>query len=186
MQNALIYVFGDRMTGKSSMIKKWKNETVQQFGYRPTKGISTTHHEMFIHDELYNVKIRETNAKDERDGDRVVLKGDKQHQLLENNNIPVFIYILFDVTKRRSFESIENFWIPFIQAHNLPMTSITIVANKIDIILHREVMEDEGRNYAEEHGFDYMEFSIYLDENGDIVKKVDSDIDLNYSYGCLW
>ena len=26
MQNALIYVFGDRMTGKSSMIKKWKNE----------------------------------------------------------------------------------------------------------------------------------------------------------------
>ena len=130
MQYGLLYVFGDPNTCKTTMIKQWKEEKISLAEYRPTKGISTTYNKMIIKDEEYNVKIKETNGQDERDGDRVVLIGDRKHRLKENNNIPVFIYILFDVTRRETFQSIDNFWIPFIQDHQLTAVSTTIIGTK--------------------------------------------------------
>jgi small GTP-binding protein len=60
------------------------------------------------------------------------------------------IVFVFDITKRKSFEAIKDFWYNETQnnADNNPI--LAIVGNKIDLYNNRDIDIDEGQVYADE------------------------------------
>lgn len=66
--------------------------------------------------------------------------------------------VVYDVTQRTSFESVEK-WINQTKQHTDPNISLILVANKIDLAATREVTKEEGEAKAQTLGIPYLETS---------------------------
>ena len=68
------------------------------------------------------------------------------------------ILLLYDVTDRRSFESIRN-WVSQIQQHADVNVNKILVGNKCDMLDEKVVSTEEGQKLAREFGMDFFECS---------------------------
>lgn len=68
------------------------------------------------------------------------------------------ILLLYDVTDRRSFESIRN-WIGQIQQHADVHVNKILVGNKCDMLDEKVVSTEEGQKLAKEYGIGFYEAS---------------------------
>ena len=66
------------------------------------------------------------------------------------------ILLVYDVTDRRSFDSIRN-WISQIQQHADVSVNKILVGNKCDITEEKVVSTAEGQKLADEYGIDFWE-----------------------------
>lgn len=74
------------------------------------------------------------------------------------------IVLVYDVTDRRSFESIRN-WISQIQQHADVHVNKILVGNKCDMLDEKVVSTEEGKRLAEEFGMEFWETSAKNDIN---------------------
>lgn len=74
------------------------------------------------------------------------------------------IVLVYDVTDRRSFESIRN-WISQIQQHADVHVNKILVGNKCDMVDEKVVSTEEGKKLAKEFGMDFWEASAKNDTN---------------------
>lgn len=74
------------------------------------------------------------------------------------------ILLVYDVTDRRSFESIRN-WISQIQQHADVHVNKILVGNKCDMLHEKVVSTEEGQKLAKEFGIDFWECSAKNDIN---------------------
>lgn len=74
------------------------------------------------------------------------------------------ILLVYDVTDRRSFESIRN-WISQIQQHADVHVNKILVGNKCDMLDEKVVSTEEGQRLAKEFGVDFFECSAKNDIN---------------------
>ena len=86
------------------------------------------------------------------------------------------IILIYDVTDRRTFESIRN-WVSIIREVAAEKVTIYLVANKIDMKENRKVEREEGEKLAKELGLPFMEVSakdgINVDEIfEDLVERI--------------
>lgn len=72
--------------------------------------------------------------------------------------------LLYDVTRRRTFLSIDR-WKDEAFENAGREIPLVVVANKIDLVDSRAVSSKEGKDYAKEHGFIYVESSALTGEN---------------------
>jgi len=72
--------------------------------------------------------------------------------------------LVYDVTDRRSFESIRN-WISQIQQHADVHVNKILVGNKCDMTDEKVVSTEEGQKLAKEFGIDFWEASAKNDIN---------------------
>ena len=72
--------------------------------------------------------------------------------------------LLYDVTRRRTFLNIDR-WKEEAFVNIGKEIPIVLVANKIDLVDSRVVIEKDGKAYAKEHGFIYVESSALTGEN---------------------
>mmetsp|Transcript_14655 Transcript_14655/g.20919 ORF Transcript_14655/g.20919 Transcript_14655/m.20919 type:complete len:206 (+) Transcript_14655:145-762(+) len=68
------------------------------------------------------------------------------------------IVLVYDVTDRRSFESIRN-WISQIQQHADVHVNKILVGNKCDMLDEKVVSSEEGQKLAKEFGMEFWESS---------------------------
>mmetsp|Transcript_1364 Transcript_1364/g.2476 ORF Transcript_1364/g.2476 Transcript_1364/m.2476 type:complete len:254 (+) Transcript_1364:1243-2004(+) len=68
------------------------------------------------------------------------------------------ILLVYDVTDRRSFESIRN-WVSQIQQHADVHVNKILVGNKCDMLDEKVVSTEEGQKLAKEFGIDFFECS---------------------------
>ena len=83
------------------------------------------------------------------------------------------IVIVYDVTSRSSFDRIERYWIPFIRQNlrlreddQMPM--MFLIGNKCDVTTpgsKREVLEVDGKHFADSNGMQFMEASAKTGHN---------------------
>jgi len=80
------------------------------------------------------------------------------------------IVIVYDVTSRSSFDRIERYWIPFIRQNlrlreddQMPM--MFLIGNKCDVSSKREVLEVDGKHFADSNGMQFMEASAKTGHN---------------------
>jgi Ras-related protein Rab-2A len=74
--------------------------------------------------------------------------------------------LVFDVTKRESFEHVQT-WLDDARANcNTPLT-VMLVGNKIDLASQRVVSREEAAEYAQRRGIVYMEASAKTAHNVD-------------------
>ena len=86
------------------------------------------------------------------------------------------IILIYDVTDRRTFQSIRN-WVSQIRQEDSEKVTIYLVANKIDKEGERKVEKEEGENLAKELGLPFIEVSakdgINVDEIfEDLVERI--------------
>jgi len=74
------------------------------------------------------------------------------------------IVLVYDVTDRRSFESIRN-WISQIQQHADVHVNKILVGNKCDMLDEKVVTTEEGEKLASEFGMQFFETSAKTDVN---------------------
>lgn len=74
------------------------------------------------------------------------------------------IVLVYDVTDRRSFESIRN-WISQIQQHADVHVNKILVGNKCDMLDEKVVSTEEGQKLASEFGMKFWETSAKNDVN---------------------
>lgn len=74
------------------------------------------------------------------------------------------IVLVYDVTDRRSFESIRN-WISQIQQHADVHVNKILVGNKCDMLDEKVVSTEEGKKLAEEFNMEFWETSAKNDVN---------------------
>ena len=80
------------------------------------------------------------------------------------------IILGYDVTKRKSFESIRDYWYNYVKeniAGDLPL--MYLVGNKIDLIEQRVVSDEEGKSFANDLNMKYFGVSAKTGENVDIL-----------------
>ena len=68
------------------------------------------------------------------------------------------IIIIYDVTDRKSFESVND-WIVSIKSDVDPVTERLLIGNKIDLVSERTVAQEEGVKIAEKYGMPFIETS---------------------------
>lgn len=74
--------------------------------------------------------------------------------------------LVFDVTKRESFEHVQT-WLDDARANcNTPLT-VMLVGNKIDLVSQRVVTKEEAQEFAQRRGIVYMEASAKTAHNVD-------------------
>ena len=77
--------------------------------------------------------------------------------------------IVFDMTKRSTFESAKSYWIPHLREHGVEDIIIALVANKADLLSSRQVSREEAVELASINKTMYFETSA---KTGDGVLEV--------------
>lgn len=72
--------------------------------------------------------------------------------------------LVYDVTRRRTFINLDRWKHEAFEAIGKEVP-LVIVANKVDLSDSRVVSEEEGRKYAEDHGYLYVESSALTGDN---------------------
>ena len=79
-----------------------------------------------------------------------------------------FVILLYDVTNRASYQSLEAFVETFNHMNKNPHKTLIIVGNKANEGA-RTVLESEGREFAEGYQLDYYEISVKQGSNIDNI-----------------
>jgi small GTP-binding protein len=67
--------------------------------------------------------------------------------------------LMYDITSRKSFEKIEEYYIGQIKEYCRNDIKIILLGNKTDLEDQRKVSQDEGQNLAKENEYIFMESS---------------------------
>ncbi len=150
-------IVGDIKVGKTNIFNRYvyhKNE----FEYKPTIG-TNDNDDINIQTEknIFVLKIRDISGMNEF---IPTLKRE-----CENAN---FVLVVFDVTNKDSFLSLNN-WINHCRSSGNEKINFIIVGNKNDLINKRKVTEEEANSFAESNGMKYYDISAFNEEE---VKKI--------------
>ncbi|CAC5381424.1 RAB11B [Mytilus coruscus] len=72
--------------------------------------------------------------------------------------------VVYDITKRHTFENLQK-WLSELQQHADPNVCVIIVGNKTDLREQRTVTHEEGRAFADERHFSFIETSALDSSN---------------------
>ena len=67
--------------------------------------------------------------------------------------------IVYDITNKKSFEEIKNYWVNEVKNNSPEKIMIYIIGNKDDLYLEEQVDEEEARSYAKEINADFRTVS---------------------------
>ena len=151
-----ISLLGESKVGKTSIVKKLKNDSFSDEGLL-TAGIDSYIDEAEIDGKKYKFKIFDT-------------AGQERFKSISKTTIKFSegFMIIFSVTDRNSFKSVDD-WINSIKdTVQLQTKSIYLIGNKIDAP-NREVLNEEAFEYAKMNNLKYFETSA---KTGHGIKEV--------------
>ena len=142
---------GDQNVGKSSILNRFLNDTFVE-EYQATIGLDFQSKNVQIDNQDVHLLLYDT-------------AGQEKFRSL----IPMYtrdaniILLVYDITNKESFENLYA-WIKDLTNININEVIICIVGNKIDLNEKREVSNEEGQKYAQEHDFIFQEVSAKTGE----------------------
>ena len=77
-----------------------------------------------------------------------------------NSKIVIFVY---DISVKASFEALKDYWINDVEQKLGKDIIKGVVGNKIDLFLNQQVSQEEGQEYAESIGAQFLEISAKSD-----------------------
>lgn len=161
-------IIGDPSVGKSNLLLKFIHNRFSQ-EYQSTIGVEFGVKNIEIDSRVYRIQVWDT-------------AGQENFRSITRSyyNSSACCVLLYDITKRRTFESLSS-WIDDVR-NECPKTVITIlVGNKCDLEKEREVSFDEGKEFAMRNRLMFIESSaktgegvsaIFTDTAEQIIKKI--------------
>jgi small GTP-binding protein len=134
-----ISFIGQSSVGKTSLINQYIKHTFTDI-YLSTIGADQVIKEIKLENgKTIKLNIWDTAGQERfRSVNAIFLKG---------TNIVIMVY---DITKRESFEEMKNFWYKCVQDNIGDNALIGIAGNKSDLYENEQVSKEEGQKYADE------------------------------------
>ena len=151
IENYKIVIIGDQHVGKTSILSKYKYETIEE-NYAPTIGIDFLTKNVFLEDKTIRLIMWDT-AGQERFKSLIP-------SYLKNANS---IILTFDITSKNSFNSL-NKWLEDIKNHVQDGVFIVLCGNKIDLNNKRQVSFEDAKKFAKDKDLIYVETSAITGE----------------------
>ena len=170
IENYKIVIIGDQHVGKTSILSRYKYETVEST-YSPTVGIDFLTKNVILEDKTVRLIMWDT-AGQERFKSLIP-------SYLKNANC---IILTYDISNKSTFTSLNN-WYNDAKEHVDENVLFVICGNKID--LNRDVTKEEIENFSNEKNIPFfVEVSALTGEGVDdlfnqIVKKFCDSLPLN-------
>ncbi len=152
-----IVVVGNSSVGKSNLVKRFIEDCFNE-NQKTTIGFDFISKDIVIRDHPIKVQLWDTAGQEKYRA--VTITPFK----LANG-----IVVVYDVTCRKSFTHVES-WLEHVRSNCRSDTKVILVGNKIDLLEKREVSEEEGRAFAEQHGLFFWETSAMTNQQ-DCVNK---------------
>ena len=157
-----IIVIGDAGVGKSNIITKYTRNVFDET-MKPTLGVEFIMKKIQVLQKTVKLQIWDT-------------AGQEKYRALAKNMYrnAVGILIVYDVSKRKSFENIKK-WVEEARQYASENASVIIVGNKKDLVELREVSVEEAQSMTQELKCYFLETSA-LDNSDKMIEKVFSTI----------
>ena len=151
-----LIVIGDENVGKTSIINRFKSN---QFTgeYEPTVGLDFQSMSLYIDDQNVTLLLYDT-AGQEKYRSLIPLYTKDAHIIL----------LIYDISNYDSFTNVEK-WYDSLSNVNREEAIFFLVGNKVDLVEERQVKEEEGKAFAEQHSFIFQEMSALT---GDGVQEL--------------
>ena len=141
-----LLLIGEQAVGKSSLMNRYV-DNVFEVNIMGTAGLDLKKKIVEINNEKIKIYIFDTAGQERF---RTIAKN--QYKKADA------IIIIYDVTDRKSFESVND-WIVSIKSDVDPVTERLLIGNKIDLVSERTVAQEEGVKIAEKYGMPFIETS---------------------------
>ncbi|MGV9172478.1 MAG: Rab family GTPase [Promethearchaeia archaeon] len=151
-----IILIGDPMVGKTSTVLYFTNKAFRR-SYLPTLGVSVTKKEVTFENVVVQLVIWDIAGQEKFQNVRLdFYSGSKG------------IFLVFDLTNRKSFENIRK-WFEDVKKNTQDSEEIIgyILGNKLDLKSQREVSREEALQLANKLNLDYFETSALRGDNID-------------------
>ena len=156
IENYKIVIIGDQHVGKTSILSKYKYETIEE-GYAPTVGIDFITKNVFLEDKTIRLIMWDT-AGQERFKSLIPSYLKNAHSII----------LTYDITSKSSFSSLPK-WIEDIKNHVQEGIFFVLCGNKLDLKNKRQVSFEEAEKFAQNHNLTYIETSAI---SGEGIKKL--------------
>ena len=156
IENYKIVIIGDQHVGKTSILSKYKYETIEE-GYAPTVGIDFITKNVFLEDKTIRLIMWDT-AGQERFKSLIPSYLKNAHSII----------LTYDITSKSSFSSLPK-WIEDIKNHVQEGIFFVLCGNKLDLKNKRQVSFDEADKFAKNNNLTYVETSAI---SGEGIKKL--------------
>lgn len=172
-----IILVGDTEVGKTQIINKYNNKLYKE-EYFPTYSIDFQIKTIRINGKLINIHCIDTQGSSD-------FAQDTGNVFIQKSD--AFIYV-FDITSRESLYNLSNYFeiIKLALTDSQKMISekiVYLVGNKCDLIMNRQVTENEGRLEANKYNAKYIEVSaktgINIDKLFDYLIQDITNLDHN-------
>ena len=168
-----IMLLGDSNVGKTSILKRYcKNQFSES--YISSVGIDFETKYIKVDEKTINLQIWDTAGQERY---KVICKN-------YYNKGDGFI-IVYDITNKRSFDSIVN-WVEDIKELASNDNKNIILGNKCDLESERKINKEEGDNLAKKYNCQFFEVSAQNGKNIDksflcLVQSILNDVNNSYS-----
>ena len=136
-----VVLVGESGVGKTSIITQFIDQTFQEDQQSTTGGTFSTKSVVCDNGKVLKFEIWDTAGQERY---RSLTK-----MFYKDANAAVLVY---DITRKDSFEEIQNYWSNQIKESSPPGIILAVAANKSDLIDHEAVDEEQARKFAEELG----------------------------------
>ena len=153
-----IIIIGDSTTGKTNILNKYLNTKFDK-DFKATIGVELGNKTLKIKNDTVNCQIWDTAGQERyRSMTKAYYKG------------ALGALIVYDITKKFTFENIEN-WIVELKNSADKKVSIILIGNKNDLENERVVKKEEAENKAKEYGIAFLETSALNGDNIELAFK---------------
>ena len=136
-----VVLVGESGVGKTSIITQFIDQTFQEDQQSTTGGTFSTKSVLCDNGKTLKFEIWDTAGQERY---RALTK-----MFYKDANAAVLVY---DITRKDSFEEIQNYWSNQIKESSPPGIILAVAANKSDLIDNEAVDEEQARNFANELG----------------------------------
>ena len=136
-----VVLVGESGVGKTSIITQFIDQTFQEDQQSTTGGTFSTKSVICDNGKILKFEIWDTAGQERY---RALTK-----MFYKDANAAVLVY---DITRKDSFEELQNYWSQQIKESSPPNIILAIAANKSDLINQEAVEEEKAREFANELG----------------------------------
>ncbi|MFX0015731.1 MAG: Rab family GTPase [Promethearchaeota archaeon] len=158
---------GSYGVGKTSLIRRYAENKFSS-SYTPTIGVDITTKRVTVNNHKIKLLLIDTAGQE--------YFGKIRKYYFEGAFSCIVVY---DITRYDSFSDLDR-WITDFKSVVGEKALIAIIGNKSDLEELRTVQSEEGRNYAEKHGFPFYECSAKL--GGEVIPKLYTDLVHQYLF----
>ena len=147
-----VLLLGNSDLGKSSILIRYVDESWNE-AFVPTIGVDFKVKSMEVEQKKIKMQIWDT-AGQERFRNVISSYFRGAHGL----------FLIYDITNRDSFKNLEN-WLIEIEKNASENVLKILVGNKNDLEQDREISYEEGKNFANRNGMEFIETSAKINTN---------------------